>query len=97
MLVWRTLWDNSLLDLFMAIGVGSATGASSSGAMFASSSTHAPRAACSSMPYNSSGNFVLRVLCRHAHALHGNRTHGGYVPVLDVESFPQTISTSASR
>ena len=61
MSVWRTLRDNSLLDLFMARGVGSATGAPS-GAIFASSSTYTPRAAYSSVPYNSSGNFMLRVL-----------------------------------
>ena len=78
MSVWRTLVDNSLPDLFMARGVRSATGASplprpppfyllrptcsGSDAIFASSSTHAPRAACSSVPYNSGGNFMLRML-----------------------------------
>ena len=46
MWVWRTLGDNSRPDLLMASGVGSATGASWSGAILASSSTHAPRAAC---------------------------------------------------
>ena len=56
---WRTFGDNSLPDLLMASGVGSASGASWSGAIFASSSTHARKAACLSLPYNSSGNFML--------------------------------------
>ena len=44
MSVWRTCGDNSLPDLLMARGVGSATGASWSGTIFASSSTLAPPA-----------------------------------------------------
>ena len=61
--VRRTLGDTSLPDLLMGTGVGSATGAPWSRAIFASGSTHAPRAACLSVPYNSSCNFMLRPVC----------------------------------